>query len=398
MTDSSGMAFIVVTHLDPDHVSIMPELIQKSTKMKLYQAEDGMKIEPNHVYVAPANRDLAILHRTIQLIEPPEAHGFRLPIDFFFKSLSADLGEKAICIILSGMASDGTAGLKAVKSELGMVIVQDPKSAKFDGMPSSAIKTGLADYVLPPEEMPVKLIKYTSQKIKGIVLDKAITDGKIPDSIQKIFILLRIHTGHDFSLYKQNTIHRRIERRMNISQLNNLHDYTRLLQENPAEIETLLKDLLIGVTNFFRDPDSFDKLKKILLELVKSKPDNGQIRIWVPGCSTGEEAYSIAILLRECMDEAKKYFSVQIFATDVNSNAIDKARIGSFSGIEADVSKDRLKRFFISNENQFHVRKEIREMVIFAPQSVIKDPPFTKLDLISCRNLLIYFNTELQKK
>ncbi|MGB8316607.1 MAG: chemotaxis protein CheB, partial [Ignavibacteriaceae bacterium] len=189
MPEISGMAFIVVSHLDPNHISIMPELIQKSTKMKLFQAADGMILEPNHVYVAPANRDLAILHGIIQLIEPVEAHGFRLPIDFFFKSLSADLGENAICIILSGMASDGTAGLKAVKSELGMVMVQDPKSAKFDGMPSSAIKTGLADYILPPEEMPVQLIKYTSQKVKGVLLDKAITDDKIPDSFQKIFIL-----------------------------------------------------------------------------------------------------------------------------------------------------------------------------------------------------------------
>ena len=398
MTENSGMAFIVVSHLDPNHVSIMPELIQKSTKMKLFQAEDGMVVEPNHVYVAPANRDLAILHGTIQLIEPVEAHGFRLPIDFFFKSLSADLGEKAICIILSGMASDGTAGLKAVKSELGMVMVQDPKSAKFDGMPTSAIKTGLADYILPPEEMPGQLIKYTSQKVKGVLLDKAITDGKIPDSFQKIFILLRTHTGHDFSLYKQNTIYRRVERRMNISQLDNLPNYIRLLQENPAEIENLFKELLIGVTNFFRDPESFENLKKVLLDLVKSKPDNGQIRIWVPGCSTGEEAYSIAIILRECMDEAKKYFNVQIFATDIDSDAIEKARIGSFSGIESDVGKERLKRFFTSEGNLFHIRKEIREMLVFAPQSVIKDPPFTKLDLICCRNLLIYFNAELQKK
>lgn len=398
MTESNGMAFIVVTHLDPDHVSIMPELIQKSTKMKLFQAEDGMIVEPNHVYVAPANRDLAILHGTIQLIEPIEAHGFRLPIDFFFKSLSSDLGEKAICIILSGMASDGTAGLKAVKSELGMVMVQDPKSAKFDGMPTSAIKTGLADYILPPEEMPDQLIKYTSPKVKDVLLDRAITDGKIPDAFQKIFILLRTHTSHDFSLYKQNTIYRRVERRMNISQLDNLPSYIRLLQENPVEIENLFKELLVGVTNFFRDPESFEKLKKILSELVKSKPDNGQIRIWVPGCSTGEEAYSVAIILRECMDEAKKYFNVQIFATDIDSNAIEKARIGSFSGIESDVGKERLNRFFTSEGIFFHIRKEIREMLVFAQQSVIKDPPFTKLDLISCRNLLIYFNPELQKK
>ena len=398
MPGNTGIAFIVVSHLDPNHISIMPELIQKFTKMKLFQAEDGMVVEPDHVYVAPANRDLAILHGTIQLIEPVEPHGFRLPIDFFFKSLSADLSEKAICIILSGMASDGTAGLKAVKSELGMVMVQDPKSAKFDGMPGSAIKTGLADYILPPEEMPAQLIKYTSQKIKGVLSDKTVTGGKIPDTIQKIFILLRTRTGHDFSLYKQNTIYRRGERRMNVSQLDNLSNYIRLLQENPAEIDKLLKELLIGVTNFFRDPESFVKLKTVLLELVKSKPDNGQIRIWVPGCSTGEEAYSVAILLRECMDEAKKYFNVQIFATDIDSDAIEKARTGLFSGIESDVGKERLKRYFTSEGNLYYIRKEIREMLVFAQQSIIKDPPFTKLDLISCRNLLIYLNTELQKK
>jgi two-component system CheB/CheR fusion protein len=398
MSESAGIAFIVVSHLDPNHISIMPELIQKFTKMKLFQAEDGMIVEPNHVYIAPPNRDLAILHRTIQLIEPLETHGFRLPIDFFFKSLSADLGEKAICIILSGMASDGTAGLRAVKNELGMVMVQDPETAKFDGMPRSAIKTGLADYILPPEEMPSQLIKYTLQKVKGILFDRTITEGKIPDTFQKIFILLRTQTGHDFSLYKQNTIYRRVERRMSIYQLDNISSYIRLLQENPAEIENLFKELLIGVTNFFRDPESFDKLKKVLFEIVKSKQDNDQIRIWVPGCSTGEEAYSIAIILRECMNEAKKYFNVQIFATDIDSSAIEKARIGSFSGIESDVSKERLNRFFTSEGNFFQIRKEIREMLIFAPQSIVKDPPFTKLDLISCRNLLIYLNSELQKK
>jgi two-component system CheB/CheR fusion protein len=398
MPENSGMAFIVVSHLDPNHISIMPELIQKSTKMKLFQAEDGMLVEPNHVYVAPANRDLAILHGTIQLIEPLEAHGFRLPIDYFFKSLSADIGEKAVCIILSGMASDGTAGLKAVKSELGMVMVQDPKSAKFDGMPSSAIKTGLADYILPPEEMSDQLLRYTSQKVKGVLSDKEMSDEKIPDTIQKIFILLRAQTSHDFSLYKRSTIFRRIERRMNIAQLETLPNYIRLLQENPTETENLFKELLIGVTNFFRDPESFETLKNLLLGLVKSKPENDQIRIWVPGCYTGEEAYSIAILLRECMNEEKKNFNVQIFATDIDSAAIEKARIGSFSGIASDVGKERLNRFFTSEGNVFHIRKEIREMLVFAPQSIIKDPPFTKVDLISCRNLLIYLNAELQKK
>ena len=398
LPENTGMAFVVVSHLDPNHVSIMPELIQKSTKMKLFQAEDGMILEPNHVYVAPANRDIAIFHGIIQLIEPVEAHGFRLPIDFFFKSLAADLGDKAICIILSGMASDGTAGLRAVKSELGMVMVQDPLSAKFDGMPTSAIKTELADYVLPPEEMPDQLVRYTSQKVKGVLLEKPIPDGKIPDTFQKLFFLLRNRTGHDFSMYKQNTIYRRVERRITVSQLENLPNYIRMIQENPAEIESLFRELLIGVTTFFRDPEAFAKLKAVLLELVKNKPDNSQIRIWVPGCSTGEEAYSVAIILRECMNEAKKSFNVQIFATDIDSASIEKARNGLFSGITADVSKERLSLFFTSRDNVFHIRQEIREMLVFAQQSVIKDPPFTKLDLITCRNLLIYFNTALQKK
>ncbi len=398
MTENSGMSFIVVSHLDPNHVSIMPELLQKSTKMKLFQAEDGMVIKPNYVYVAPANRDIAIFHGVIQLIEPLEPHGFRLPIDYFFKSLSKDMGEKAICIILSGMASDGTIGLKAVKSELGMVMVQDPKSAKFDGMPRSAIKTGLVDYILPPEEMPNQLIKYIASNVNNVLFDKEITDGKISDSFQKIFILLRNHTGHDFSLYKQNTICRRVERRMNSAQLDTIPGYIRLLQENPKEIENLFNEFLIGVTSFFRDPEAFEKMKIIIYDLVKNKPDNGHIRIWVPGCSTGEEAYTIAIILRECILEQKKYLNVQIFATDIDNSNIEKARTGIFSSIEADVSKERLNNFFTTDGNLYHVRKEIREMLVFATQSIIKDPPFTKLDLISCRNLLIYFNSELQKK
>lgn len=398
MSENSGMAFIIVSHLDPKHASIMPELIQKYTKMKLFQAEDGMIIQPNHVYVAPPNRDLALLHGIIQLIEPPEPHGLRLPIDFFFKSLAADLGEKSICIILSGMASDGTAGLKSVKSELGMVMVQDPKSAKFDGMPTSAIQAGLADYILTPEEMPEQLIKFTSQKIKGVLLDKAIAKGKIPDSFQKIYILLRTRTGHDFSLYKQNTILRRVERRMNVCQLDSVPNYIRLLQENHAEVDNLFRELLIGVTNFFRDPEAYESLRKILSDIIRNKSENSKIRIWVPGCSSGEEAYSIAILLHECMNTANKNFNVQIFATDIDSISIDIARIGSYSGIESDVSKERLRRYFTSDGNTYQIRKEIREMIVFAPQSLVKDPPFTKLDLISCRNLLIYFNAELQKK
>lgn len=398
MAENPGMAFIIVSHLDPNHKSIMPELVQKHTKMKVFQAEDGMIVEPDRVYIAPPNRNLAILHGTLQLIEPFEAHGFRLPIDYFFKSLSADAGEKAIYIILSGMASDGSVGIRAGKSELGMVMVQDPASAKFDSMPSNAIKSGLVDYILPPEGMPEQLMIYTSQRGKGIVLEKANTESKIPDTFQKIFILLRNHTGHDFSLYKQNTLYRRVERRITVCQLDNLPNYIRFLQENPKEIESLFNELLIGVTNFFRDSEAFAKLKTILLQIVKNKPDGGQLRIWVPGCSTGEEAYSIAILVRECMNETKKNLNVQIYATDIDNRSIEKARLGLFTGIAADAGKERLNRFFNSDGTGFRIRKEIREMLIFAPHNVIKDPPFTKMDLISCRNLLIYFNSELHKK
>ncbi|MDZ7767315.1 MAG: CheR family methyltransferase [Melioribacteraceae bacterium] len=246
--------------------------------------------------------------------------------------------------------------------------------------------------------MSDQLIKYTSLKVKGVLVDKPVTEGKIPNSLQKIFILLRTYTGHDFSQYKQNTINRRIERRMNVAQLEDIPNYIRLLQESPDEAQNLFKELLIGVTNFFRDAEAFEKLKIMLKDLVESKPDNGQIRIWVPGCSTGEEAYSIAMILDECLQETSKHLNVQIFATDIDTISIEKARIGTFSGIEADVGKDRLKRYFTREGNLFHIRKEIREMLVFAPQSIIKDPPFTKLDLISCRNLLIYLNAELQKK
>lgn len=395
MPINSGMAFIIVSHLDPNHISLLPEIIQKTTKMKLFTAKDGMVVKPNHIYVAPANSDLAIFHGIIQLIKPVESHGFRLPIDSFFKSLSADYGEKAICIILSGMASDGSIGLKAIKSELGMVMAQEPNSAKFDSMPNNAIKTGYVDFICTPEEMPAQLMNYINKKVN--LFDYS-NDDKISDKFQKIFLLLRTQTGHDFSLYKKNTFYRRVERRMNIAQLDNIQNYIRFLQENPSEIENLFKELLIGVTSFFRDPEAFDKLKKILTDLVNKKPENSNIRIWVPGCSTGEEAYSIAIILKECINEAKKNFNVQIFATDIDKDAIDKARLGYFIGIKDSISKERIKNFFNTSGSQFHIKKEIREMLIFAPQSLVKDPPFTKLDMISCRNLLIYFNSELQKR
>jgi two-component system CheB/CheR fusion protein len=400
MPNDTGMGFILVPHLDPTHISLMPELIQKSSKMDVSHVKDGTKVKPNTVYIVPPNHELAILNGTLQLLALPKTAGLRMPIDYFFRSLAEDQGEKAICVILSGMGTDGTLGLRSIKGELGMAMVQSPDSAKYNSMPRSAIETDLVDYILPPEKMPEQLIAYAKHATKKVVPKLVVSQGKVPDALQKIFILIRTHTGHDFSSYKQNTVCRRIERRMNVHQIDNISNYVRYLQENSVEVETLFKELLIGVTNFFRDNDAFEALKeKALPQIFRGKPNDYTIRAWVPGCSSGEEAYSIAILLRECIEEFKQPFSIQIFATDIDNHAIETARAGIYpASISTDVSPDRLKRFFESEDNVSMIKKDIREVLIFAPQDIIKDPPFTKLDLICCRNLLIYLDSELQKK
>ena len=323
-----------------------------------------------------------------------------MPIDYFFRSLAEDQGEKAICIILSGMGTDGTIGLRAIKSELGMAMAQSPDSAKFDSMPKSAIDTSLVDYILPPNKMAGQLVSYIEHVTQKKPAKAAGNEGKAPDALQKIFIMLRCQTGHDFSAYKQNTIYRRIERRMNVQQIDKMENYVKYLQQNTEEFEILFKELLIGVTNFFRDSEAFKVLKEIALpHLLQDKPNDYTIRVWVPGCSSGEEAYSIAILLRECIEQLKKHISIQVFGTDIDTAAIEAARAGIFpASISADVDPQRLKRFFHFDDNFYTINKDIREVLIFAPQNIIKDPPFTKLDLICCRNLLIYFDTKLQKK
>jgi two-component system CheB/CheR fusion protein len=400
MPGDSGMAFILVPHLDPTHISLMPELVQKNSKMEVIQVKDGTKVTPNAVYIVPPNHDLAILNGTLQLFPPPKIPGPRMPIDYFLRSLVEDLGEKAICIILSGMGTDGTLGLRAVKGKLGMAMVQSPDSAKYNGMPRSAIETDLVDYILPPEKMPEQLISYAKHATKKVAPKLIKAEGKVLDALQKIFILLRIYTGHDFSSYKKNTIYRRIERRMKVHQIDKITTYVRLLQKNSVEVEVLFKELLIGVTNFFRDPEAFKALKeKALPKVLEDKSDDYAIRAWVPGCSSGEEAYSIAILFRECTEQLKRHVGIQIFATDIDKSAIDTARAGIYpASISSDVSPDRLKRFFMSEDNMYRIKKDIREMLVFAPQDIIKDTPFTKLDLVCCRNLLIYLEAELQKK
>jgi two-component system CheB/CheR fusion protein len=400
MPPDNGMAFVLVPHLDPSRTSMMPELLQRFTRMKVVQTRNRTRVQHNCVYLIPPNRDMIIVNGVLRLTPQVTSHGMRLPIDVFFRSLAEDQRERAVAIILSGNGTDGTLGLKVIKEELGMVMVQEVKSAKYDGMPSSAIGTGLVDYVLAPEKMPAQLIRYVQRAHPWNAPRPAAMVGKAPDTLHKIFNVLRTQTGHDFSLYKKNTICRRIERRMNVHQIEDASTYLRFLQQNPQEAGMLFKELLIGVTNFFRDPDAFGVLgRKWLLKLLANKPKEYTVRVWVPACSTGEEAYSIAMVLRECLDQLKRNCSVQIFGTDIDEQAIESARSGAYPGnIAADVKAERLKRFFIKDGEFYRIRKDIREMVIFAPQNIIKDPPFTKLDLLSCRNLLIYLDPELQKK
>jgi two-component system CheB/CheR fusion protein len=400
MPSKCGMSFILVAHLDPTHVSILPELIQKHTQMEVLQIKDGMKVKPNCVYVIPPNKDLSIINKTLQLFNISQPRGNNLPIDSFFCSLAKDQTNKAIGIILSGTGTDGTIGAKVIKEEMGMVMVQDEASAKFNGMPRSVIRTKIADYILPPTKMPEQLIKYTQHL--SFKKDSKIfsSEAKLPDALQKIFIILRARTAHDFSLYKTNTICRRIERRMNVHQIDNISNYACLLQESEKEVDILFKELLIGVTNFFRDPKAFEALEIVLEEILKEKMEDSSFRVWVPGCSSGEEAYSIAILLQECLKNSNKKINIQIFATDIDEDAINFARTGIYSSsIFADVCREHINRYFINEQNgQYQIKKMIREMIVFAPHNIIKDPPFSNLDLLCCRNLLIYFGPELQQK
>ncbi len=397
-----GMAFVLVQHLAPDHKSILTELIQRYTHMKVFEVKDGMEVRPNCVYIIPPNRDMAFFNGALQLVESASPRGPRLTIDYFLRSLAQDQHERAICIVLSGTGCDGTQGLRAIKAEGGMVIAQSPESTEYDGMPRSAIATGLVDYELPPAEMPARLIAYMAYAMDKSKKTISVTRAGTENAFNKIMMLLRACTNHDFSQYKSSTVQRRIKRRMAVHQIETMDAYVRFLQQTPAEVEALFRDLLIGVTNFFRDAEAFKMLEEqVIPKLFNSKPSGSTIRVWSPGCSTGEEAYSLAILLQERLEGSKQNYKIQVFATDIDSRAIAAARIGIYPAFAcADVSPDRMKRFFLPEPDgvSFRIHKNIRDMLIFSEQNLIKDPPFSKLDLISCRNLMIYMDGELQKK
>jgi chemotaxis methyl-accepting protein methylase len=398
---ASGMAFVIVQHLDPTHKGLMAELLQRSTDMPVRQAEDGMQVQADCVYVIPPNRDLSILRGALHLLDPVEPRGLRLPIDFFFRALADDRRERCIGVILSGMGSDGTMGLRAIKEKAGAVFVQEPSTAKFDGMPRSAVDAGLADMIAPVEELPGRIAAFLRQ-IPLIAQSKPSDPVAAQTAFDKVVILLRQRTGHDFSMYKKSTLNRRIERQMGLHQISRITDYCRFMQENPQEAELLFRELLIGVTRFFRDPEAWAQVKsEVLPELLARLGANQVLRAWIPACSTGEEAYSLAILFKEALEELEspRNAVLQIFATDLDPQSITLAREGAFpANITADVSARRLERYFIRTDRGYRAGKSIRETIVFAPQNIIMDPPFTKIDLLFCRNLLIYLTPELQHR
>jgi two-component system, chemotaxis family, CheB/CheR fusion protein len=398
---TTGMAFVLVQHLSPDHKSMLGELVRRYTRMEVIEVQDGMHPRADCAYIIPPNRDMALVHGRLRLLEPAAPRGQRLPIDFFFRSLAEELHEHAICVVLSGTGSDGTLGLRAIKGEGGMAMVQSPETTEHDGMPRSAMATGLVDYILPPAEMVQQIIRYVRhafQRPRGEATALPATDG----SLKSLTSLLRAQTGHDFSQYKSNTLVRRMERRMALHQIEHPAEYLQHARENPTEVEALFRDLLIGVTNFFRDPEAFAVLEeKVIPRLFAERSVHDGIRVWICGSSTGEEAYSIAILLQEQLEILKRPYRVQVFATDIDRQAIDTARAGVFpASIAADVKPERLARYFVHNadRSEYRVQKVIRDLLVFSEQDVLKDPPFSRLDLISCRNLVIYLNSDAQRK
>jgi two-component system CheB/CheR fusion protein len=397
----TGLAFVVVQHLDPTHKGAMVELLQRATELPVMEVKDRTRVQAGRVYVIPPNRDLSILHGVLHLIEPTAPRGLRLPIDFFLRSLADDQQERSVGVILSGMGSDGTLGLRAIKEHAGAAFVQAPESAKFDGMPRSAIEGGLADVVAPVEELPGRIVTYLGTRRRGDMETQR--HGDAGSALEKVIILLRSQTGHDFSLYKKSNLYRRVERRMSLHQLPKIADYVRYLSSNAQEADLLFKELLIGVTSFFRDPAAWDQVKaEVMPPLLTARPKGALLlRAWVAGCSTGEEAYSLAIVFKEALDKLKpgRDIQLQVFATDLDGDAIEQARAAFYpASITADVSPERLRRFFTREERGYRVNKQIREMVIFARHNLISDPPFTKLDFLSCRNLLIYLEPELQRR
>jgi len=402
MPVDSGIGFVVIQHLHPTQKSLAAELFGKRTKMPVVEARNGMRVEPNHVYTVPPNTYPSIHQGMLRLVAPTQTHGPRLPIDHFFASLGEDQQQRAIGIVLSGSGSDGALGVKSIAANGGIVLAQEPATAQFDGMPQSAIASGMVNYVLPVANMPEVLVGYARHPYVA----SAARPERVAESeeavLESVLGLIRARHGYSFSGYKQSTLLRRIQRRMGLRSIEHWNEYIAVLRKNPGEIGALFKDLLIGVTEFFRDAKAWDLLEtEVIAPLVAAKPPGAAIRVWVPGCATGEEAYALAMLLLEQLKQAGKRCPVQVFATDANEDTLQIGRNGIYpSGVATRIAPERLRRFFVegSDNHHYQVGRELRESVVFGVQNLVSDPPFSRIDLVSCRNLLIYLEPEIQKK
>ena len=396
----TGMAFIVLLHQDSSKKSLLTEIIRRKANTKVQLIKDGMKVSQDCIYISPPKCNINVFNGKFYLGKTSEGFKGQAVIDFLFSSVSQEYRENAIGVIMSGMGRDGSMGIRKIKEEGGLSIVQDPESSKFSSMPEAVCKNGMADYVLEPSKMPEKIISYIKQSGRILISRKLPLKSDEIQYLQRIFLLIRNQTGNDFSGYKINTLMRRIERRMAIHEISDISRYVRYLKENKSEVDLLGRDFLINVTRFFRDPPAFDALKKrALLPILRKKKPNRTFRVWVPGCSSGEEAYSVAIVINECLRELKLNIDVQVFATDIDREIIKIARRGTYQkSIESDIGPERLSKYFSQSGNELKINKSIREMLVFAPHNIIKDPPFTELDMICCRNLLIYLQRELQAR
>ncbi len=397
MPSDSDAAFILVQHLDPDHASRLPDLLSRLTRMPVLSAEDGMQVQPNKVFVIPPGKTMTIKDGALLLLARTAGAAGVNTIDIFLRSLAMEAGENAVAIILSGTGRDGTQGTREIKAHLGLVMAQDPATARYEGMPQSAIGTGLVDFVLEADRMPGQLLRYwQASRPEKLPIPEAPSHS---DGLRRILQSVHRQTGHDFSEYKPSTLLRRIERRMKVREAPDFEFYAQLVQQDPGEAEALFREFLINVTGFFRDPKAFDAFKERVKDILTLKPEGDRVRVWVVGCATGEEAYSVAIILRECMDELGREFSVQIFAADIDAEAVTIAREGRYPlSITQDVPPERLRKYFVKSEHGLTIKKQIREMLVFSVQSLIKDPPFMRMDIVTMRNVLIYLNNELQNR
>ena len=421
MSPESGLAFVVVMHLSPEHESNLASVIKQKTSMPVTQVNESVKVKPNHVYVIPPNHQLTFEDSTLHLVAPQQALGRRVTIDLFFRTLAQAYGQRAVAVILSGSDSDGVIGLKHVRAQGGVTIAQDPQEAEHDSMPATAISTGIVDWALPVADIEPKLMEFVRNENR-MKLPPEDRDAKDPEekdpeapggetisdvtrsdddegALRDVLSYLRAQTGHDFAHYKRATILRRVARRMQVNSVETIPHYRDFLRTHPVEARALLQDLLIGVTHFFRDQDSFAALEANIPQLFAGRRETDQLRIWVAGCASGEEAYSIAMLLCEHAERLERPPAIQVFASDLDEHAIQDARNGMYpTTIEADVSLERLRRFFDRDHGRYRVKKSLREKILFAAHNLLRDPPFSRIDLVSCRNLLIYLNRTAQEQ